>query len=100
LQLATTQLVVMPNEGGQPLGELMQGVEPGGRINRDGRNAVRDRIVEINSHPHKDVLRQQKLSQANKATLATRVYFFFSYHILPVSFVSAVFPLWVNTMWP
>ncbi|XP_046455472.1 partitioning defective 3 homolog isoform X10 [Daphnia pulex] len=69
-QLATTQLVVLPNEGGQPLGIhvvpdysplgnelglLVQGVEPGGRIYRDGRIAVHDRIVEINSHPLKDV---------------------------------------------
>lgn len=65
-----TQLVVLPNEGGQPLGIhvvpdysplgnelglLVQGVEPGGRIHRDGRIAVQDRIVEINSHPLKDV---------------------------------------------
>jgi hypothetical protein len=33
-QLAKTQLVVMPNKGGQPLGELVEGVEPGGQINR------------------------------------------------------------------
>ena len=64
-----TQLVVLPNEGGplgihvvpdySPLGNelglLVQGVEPGGRIHRDGRIAVQDRIVEINSHPLKDV---------------------------------------------
>lgn len=64
-----TQLVVLPNEGGplgihvvpdySPLGNelglLVQGVEPGGRIHRDGRVAVQDRIVEINSHPLKDV---------------------------------------------
>ena len=67
---STTQLVVLPNEGGQPLGIhvvpdysplgnelglLVQGVEPGGRIHRDGRIAVHDRIIEINSHPLKDV---------------------------------------------
>lgn len=65
----THQLVVLPNEGGplgihvvpdySPLGNelglLVQGVEPGGRIHRDGRIAVQDRIVEINSHPLKDV---------------------------------------------
>lgn len=63
-------LVVLPNEGG-PLGIhvvpdyssssgtesglLVQGIEPGGRIDRDGRIAVQDRIVEINSQPLKDV---------------------------------------------
>jgi partitioning defective protein 3 len=92
-QLATTQLVVLPNEGGQPLGIhvvpdysplgnelglLVQGVEPGGRIYRDGRIAVHDRIVEINSHPLKDVPfhRAQELFRN-----ALQVYFFFSYHI-------------------
>jgi hypothetical protein len=60
----------MPFSFGRPaLRELLQGVEPGGQINRDGRNAVRDRTAESNSHPHKYVLRQQKPSQANKATL-------------------------------
>lgn len=63
------QLVVLPNEGGplgihvvpdySPLGNelglLVQGVEPGGRIHRDGRIAIQDRIIEINSHPLKDV---------------------------------------------
>ena len=62
-------LLVLPNEGGplgihvvpdySPLGSemglLVQGVESGGRIHRDGRIAVGDRIVEINSHPLKDV---------------------------------------------
>ena len=66
------QLVVLPNEGGplgihvvpdyattgnsgEPSGLLVQGVEPGGRISRDGRIQVRDRIIEINGHPLKDV---------------------------------------------
>ena len=62
-------LVVLPNEGGPlgihvvpdyspfgaEMGLLVQGVEPGGRIHRDGRIAVQDRIIEINSHPLKDV---------------------------------------------
>lgn len=62
--------MVLPNEGGQPLGIhvvpdysplgnelglLVQGVEPGGRIHRDGRIQVQDRIIEINHHPLKDV---------------------------------------------
>lgn len=64
--------MVLPNEGGplgihvvpdysstgnsgEPSGLLVQGVEPGGRISRDGRVQVRDRIVEINGHPLKDV---------------------------------------------
>ncbi|EFX86044.1 hypothetical protein DAPPUDRAFT_31747, partial [Daphnia pulex] len=64
------------------LGLLVQGVEPGGRIYRDGRIAVHDRIVEINSHPLKDVPfhRAQELFRN-----ALQVYFFFSYHILPIS---------------
>lgn len=68
------QLVVLPNEGGplgihvvpdysapaggsagEPAGLLVQGVEPGGRVHRDGRIEVRDRIVEINGHPLRDV---------------------------------------------
>ena len=64
-----SQLIVLPNEGGplgihvvpdySPLGNemglLVQGVEAGGRIHRDGRIAIQDRIIEINSHPLKDV---------------------------------------------
>lgn len=64
-----TQLVVLANEGGplgihvvpdySPLGNelglLVQGVEPGGRIHRDGRIAVQDRITEINGQPLQDV---------------------------------------------
>jgi len=66
----TSILLVLPNEGGplgihvvpdySPLGSemglLVQGVEAGGRIHRDGRISVGDRIVEINSHPLKDVV--------------------------------------------
>ena len=66
---SSAMLVVLPNEGGplgihvvpdySPLGTemglLVQGIEPGGRIHRDGRIAVGDRIVEINSNPLKDV---------------------------------------------
>ena len=65
----TTQLVILTNEGGplgihvvpdySPLGNelglLVQGVEPGGRIHRDGRIAVQDRITEINGQPLQDV---------------------------------------------
>ena len=34
---------------------LVQGVEAGGHIHRDGRIAIEDRIIEINSHLLKDV---------------------------------------------
>ena len=61
--------LVLPNEGGplgihvvpdySPLGSemglLVQGVESGGRIHRDGRIHVGDRIVDINSNPLRDV---------------------------------------------
>lgn len=33
---------------GKDRGLLVQGIEPGGRVDRDGRLAVYDRIVEIN----------------------------------------------------
>ena len=33
---------------GKDRGLLVQGIEPGGRIDRDGRLAVYDRIIEIN----------------------------------------------------
>lgn len=33
---------------GKDKGLLVQGIEPGGRIDRDGRLAVFDRIIEIN----------------------------------------------------
>lgn len=66
---SASQLVVLPTEGGplgihvvpdyspngNELGLLVQGIEPGGRIHRDGRISIQDRIVEINSHPLKDV---------------------------------------------
>ncbi|XP_054286524.1 partitioning defective 3 homolog B isoform X3 [Macrosteles quadrilineatus] len=35
---------------GKDQGLLVQGIEPGGRVDRDGRLAVYDRIVEINGH--------------------------------------------------
>ncbi|XP_046678766.1 partitioning defective 3 homolog isoform X4 [Homalodisca vitripennis] len=35
---------------GQDRGLLVQGIEPGGRVDRDGRLAVYDRIIEINGH--------------------------------------------------
>lgn len=33
---------------GKDKGLLVQGIEPGGRIDRDGRLAIQDRIIEIN----------------------------------------------------
>lgn len=33
---------------GKDRGLLVQGIEPGGRIDRDGRLAIYDRIIEIN----------------------------------------------------
>ena len=42
--------VVPSGDPAQP-GLLIQGIEPGGRIDRDGRLAVGDRIVEINGYP-------------------------------------------------
>lgn len=33
---------------GKDRGLLVQGIEPGGRIDRDGRLAINDRIIEIN----------------------------------------------------
>jgi len=42
---------VVPSGDPQAAGLLIQGIEPGGRIDRDGRLAVSDRIVEINGYP-------------------------------------------------
>ena len=41
---------VVPSGDPQAAGLLIQGIEPGGRIDRDGRLAVGDRIVEINGY--------------------------------------------------
>ena len=41
--------VVPSGDPGNP-GLTIQGIEPGGRIDRDGRLAVHDRIVEINGY--------------------------------------------------
>lgn len=60
--LQNTEFIILRNEGG-PLGIhvvpdydcegrdrglLVQGIEPGGRVYRDGRLAVSDTIIEIN----------------------------------------------------
>lgn len=42
---------VVPSGDPSAAGLLIQGIEPGGRIDRDGRLAVNDRIVEINGYP-------------------------------------------------
>merc|ERR1719450_630086 len=42
---------VVPSGDPDAAGLLIQGIEPGGRIDRDGRLAVNDRIVEINGYP-------------------------------------------------
>jgi len=42
---------VVPSGDPEAAGLLIQGIEPGGRIDRDGRLAVNDRIVEINGYP-------------------------------------------------
>ena len=41
---------VVPSGDPAALGLLIQGIEPGGRIDRDGRLAVGDRILEINGY--------------------------------------------------
>jgi partitioning defective protein 3 len=41
---------VVPSGDPEAAGLLIQGIEPGGRIDRDGRLAVHDRIVEINGY--------------------------------------------------
>ena len=41
---------VVPSGDPEAAGLLIQGIEPGGRIDRDGRLAVGDRIVEINGY--------------------------------------------------
>ena len=41
---------VVPSGDPAAMGLLIQGIEPGGRIDRDGRLAVHDRIVEINGY--------------------------------------------------
>lgn len=36
------------DKDGQEMGLYLQGIEPGGRVDRDGRLHVRDTVVEIN----------------------------------------------------
>lgn len=38
------------DKNGRDMGLVIQGIEPGGRIDRDGRLHVSDRIIEINGH--------------------------------------------------
>ena len=46
---------VVPSGDPAAAGLLIQGIEPGGRIDRDGRLAVNDRIVEINGYSLTDI---------------------------------------------
>lgn len=44
---------------GHDQGLLVEGVEPGGRIARDGRIEVHDRIIEINGKPLNNITFQK-----------------------------------------
>ena len=46
---------VVPSGDPEAAGLVIQGIEPGGRIDRDGRLAVHDRIVQINGYSLTDI---------------------------------------------